>query len=204
MTVTVAAAPARVRLASLDRARGLAILLMVLDHAVLVAGHGGLIRGTVTRAAMPLFFLVGGALIRSRLGPRHLLILGAGLLLPYAVPWVERPNILVLYVAGAAVVAGVNRWCPPGWRFGILAVLLTLAANGWTVNPYGYDAAAVMALLVVGNIAGPSLLGWADRLPGWVGVVGRYPLSIYLGHLLALHAAASWARGSWSWWPLLP
>src|SRR4051794_34146876 len=86
----------RTRDAALDGVRGLAVALMVLDHVCAVTGSGHLLRYSVTRLSMPLFFVVSGHLVR-RLSSRHLWVLLAGLMLPGAVPWIDNPNVLVWY-----------------------------------------------------------------------------------------------------------
>ena len=185
------------RFVGLDRLRGLAIMCMVVDHVCLLAGVYPL-RVTVGRLALPLFMIVGGSLVRE-LTWRHGGVLVVGLVLPVAVPWIDAPNILVLYVLGAALVSafGTGERMRPGSRFRPAAgvwVLLVLAvgalANGWGDQPgTGYPWAAVVALMALGALAGRrQLAGVGDRLPHWLAWPGRHPLSLYVGHLLVLQA----------------
>lgn len=185
-------ASSRVRLAGVDQLRGLAIVLMVADH-LLELTHGPLlIRETITRASMPLFFLLSASLVR-RLSWRHFGILLAGGALPVLVPWIDSPNVLVLYVLGAVVLVAV-RQLPVRWRQPVLTALvvfsLTWYANGYGLWPHGVNAyvpTALVGLMAAGALIGPQRLHQAgSRLPAWLGSVGRYPLSVYLWHLLVL------------------
>lgn len=187
MTVLAATRSGVSRLVGLDRLRGLAILLMVLDHVWMLAGGPVELRWTVTRAAMPLFFVVAGSLVR-RLTWRHAWVAWVGLALPLAVPWIDRPNVLVWYAVGAVCVAVAGRSGPRGlWL--ALGVLLTVAANGYGAGvwAHSYEPAATVGLMLVGALAGRgSVAQLGDRLPGWLAWPGRYPLTAYVGHLLVL------------------
>lgn len=183
-----------VRLAGLDRLRGLAIACMVIDHAALVAGIP-VLRYTIGRLAVPIFFMLAGALVR-RLTWRHVGVAVIGVLLPLWVRWIDSPNVLLLYAAGAVVVVAGRRWA--WWPWAVLAACLTVLANGWGHLGHGYPPAAVWALLAAGSLAGRYVgLGRvsdaARRLPGWLGGVGRYPVSIYVVHLLVLDFVVTWA-----------
>lgn len=172
------------RLDGLDRLRGLAIACMVADHLALFAGVD-VVRLTIGRVAVPVFFVVSGALVR-RLTRRHLLVLAAGLLLPLAAPWVDSPNVLALNVAGAAllVLARSRPWGPAL----LAAVALTFEANGWH-NPTGYPFGVLVALMCLGQWVGPPALGrLGGCLPAFLASPGRRPLTWYLGHVLALTA----------------
>lgn len=188
----VRSVPVGRRIDALDRVRGLAILLMVGDHVALFAGvHWW--RVTVGRLALPLFFVLAGYLLR-RLTWRHAGIAAAGALLPLLVPWIDRPNVLLWYVAGSAVLLAADRLGLPSL---VLAVPgLILGANGYGWHAGTYEPAALLGLLALGH-ALPAfgtverLWGWAGRLPALYGHLGRYPISIYLGHVLALQCLAA-------------
>lgn len=96
------------RLVGLDRLRGLAIACMIVDHVALLGGLQ-LVRVTVGRLALPIFFVLAGALVR-RLTWRHGAIFAVGLVLPVAVPWIDSPNVLTLYAVGAVVLVAGARW----------------------------------------------------------------------------------------------
>ncbi len=181
MTTVTERPPARLRSPGLDALRGLAVLAMLVDHLALLVG-ADLARLTVGRLAMPLFFIVGGHLA-GRLSPRLLLAAGLGLALPTVAPWIDSPNVLLLYAAGAVLLA---LGCPPVL---LVAVALTGYANGWTAALHGaYEPAALLALMGVGQLLPRSAFAGADRLPSLLRVAGRYPLTIYAGHVLALTA----------------
>ena len=184
--------PTTTRLPGLDAARGLAVLVMVLDHVLIVTGHpDSAVRATVTRAAMPLFMVVAGALISRLRGRRLLRTAIAGLALPMFVPWIDNPNILVLYVIGTLCVAGC-RWALGRTGLWLLVIAgLTGLANGYDAIGTGYPPNAVIALMGVGALLGRTHLEQAfSRLlrPGlrWLAYLGRRPLAVYLGHLVVL------------------
>jgi uncharacterized membrane protein len=173
------------RAVELDRLRGLAIACMVVDHVALVVGGLGGVRWTVGRLALPIFFVLGGHLAR-RLSPRHLVIAGVGLLLPAVVPWIDSPNVLLLYAVGAAlvVIGRLGRLS----RVLMLVVLLTAMANGVGGRAgTGYPPAALWALMLVGiDVPRAWLVQLGGRLPRWLAGPGSWPVSVYVGHLLAL------------------
>jgi uncharacterized membrane protein YcfT len=190
LTAPVSAPPAKARLAGLDRLRGLAIVCMVIDHLALIAGLD-ILRYTVGRIAMPLFFVVAGTLV-TRLTWRHAAIVPIGLALPLVVPWVDRPNVLVLYVLGAIVLVVAARLFPSDEHrlpvlLGIVAVCLAIVANGFDRVGVSYPASALVALMAVGALLGRHRLDVPGRqLPAFLELPGRFPLSVYVGHVLAL------------------
>jgi len=168
---------------ALDRARGLAVVLMLLDH-VLEATHAGTpIRLTLTRASMPLFFLVSGHLVK-RLSWRTLATLMIGANLPLLVPWIDDPNVLVTYAIGSAIVVAARRWRPIAYLVPIWA--LTWYANGYGWEPGSYAPLACYALMCIGHLMLRGQWSWALCLPAWLAWCGRWPLSVYVGHLLLL------------------
>jgi len=173
------------RVPALDRVRGLAVLLMVFDHLLVVTAGPFIFRETITRAAMPLFFLLGGFLVR-RLSWRLAGIGLLGLLAPLWAPaWIDRPNVLLWFALCAPVVLFLRRR-GAGWLLAGAAVCLTFAANGYGVLPASYAPAGLLGLMLIGALAPLSWFAWGDRLPAWVGAVGRFPVSVYVGHLLLL------------------
>lgn len=172
------------RWAALDRVRGLAVAAMVVDHLVVVTGGPGELRWTVGRLAVPLFFLLAGHLAGS-LRWRHLEVAALGCLLPFVVPWIDSPNVLLLWALGclalaAARLAGVRPVV-------VLVVCLTVAVNGWAVAVgTGYPFALLLAFMAAGAMLDRSAFAWGERLPSFLAWLGRYPVSIYVGHLLVL------------------
>jgi len=182
--------PTTARLSSIDRIRGLAVLCMIFDHAVIVfVGAGSPLRWTLGRLAMPLFFLLGGYLVR-RLSWRHGWVFVLGCFLPVVVPWVDSPNVLVWYAVGAVILWSADTvWA----RWLTLAVGLALSANfpDQTIGS-SYAPGMLVGLMIVGALLrhyhGSGVLAWGRYLPRWFAPVGRYPLTIYVGHLLVLRA----------------
>lgn len=178
------------RIAAYDRLRGLAVLLMVADHGLAVfAPLAGLpLRLTLTRASMPLFVLVSGAVCVGRgrswrglavLGLVAIVATALHLVLGLAVP--EMATMLfVLAIAGPLV----HRW-PWAWVVGGC----TVAAQPW--GGAWYDVGAVAALYGVGHLASGHLA--AVKLPAFLEGPGRDALVWYVGHLALL---ACWAWGS--------
>lgn len=188
---TVAPSPVRVRLVGLDAARGLAVLLMIGDHLALWAGVPAY-RFTLGRLAMPLFFVLAGYLSR-RLRWRHLWVALIGVGLPLVVPWIDSPNVLLLWAVGSLIIWLWRQQGLPLWV--LLAAALTVEANGWGHMPRAYEPAAMLGLMVCGAMMPASAWGWASRLPRQLAVLGRYPVSVYVGHLLLIEGGLLALRG---------
>lgn len=183
MTAVEAPAAVRVRSVGVDRVRGLAVLLMVLEHVTGVVLGVSVVHDTVGRLAMPLFMLTAGAVF-VRLRARHAWIFAVGIALAVVVPWAGDPSILVQYVFGVVVLAVARSADLPLWV--VLALCATVAANGWDLEAHGYGWGGVYALVVLGAMVGTSAFAWGERLPVWVGWLGRHPFGLYVGHLLLL------------------
>lgn len=187
------ASPIPPRSAAIDRLRGAAVALMVLDHLLIVTGHSGsVLRETVTRAALPLFCILAGHLA-GRASWRWGALFVAGAVLPAVVPWVDAPNVLLLIFCGLLYLAAVRLMPPALGDFALLfAVVLGLTrfANGYA-DPLGdraFDYYAVVGLMALGRlIPRLSLERVGSVLPASSAAFGRYPLSLYVGHLLFLH-----------------
>lgn len=188
----------------MDWLRGLAVILMVVDHAAALlmpylgqqsAGWATLwlVRHTLTRAALPLFLGVAGYLWASRLPrPGRLAAVlaaavvcdGLGTILGF--PW---PDVLWLYCLGAAGASVVVRW-PVQIAAAALVAWATFPLPGLNYHP-----GQVVGLLALGVLAArvyPEPLT-ADR-SSWLCVVGRRPLTWYVVHLAVLalcHVAQS-------------
>lgn len=179
--------PVAGRLAGVDKLRGAAVLLMVVDHA-LVAFPAGVVgqavRMTATRASLPLFCVVVGAFGSSsvRWGRvATVAAVGAAVSAPGAVLGLGRPDVL-LVLAAVLAVAPLAASNPLPWL--VVAVLQPVT---WPVPGTGYQPGTVLALVIVGGLVGRwSLNEMGQGLPGWVGGLGRYPLSIYFVHVAGL------------------
>lgn len=183
-----AARPATARLASLDAYRGLAVLFMLVDHVTLLTAVPDVFRLVPGRLAMPMFFLLAGYLATAPRW-RHAWVGYAGIALPFFVPWVDSPNVLVLWAGGVAFLALIRYLGLPVWL--LAAVGLAVAANGWAHAGGGhYDVFAMWGLLALGTMLPRSAFDWTRTIPGWIGaslaLVGRHPIAWYLGHLTVL------------------
>lgn len=186
------AASRSTRSRALDVLRGLAIACMAVDHVSLFAGWQ-LPRDTIGRVAMPLFFLLSGHLVR-RLSWRLAGVFAVGVLLPAVAPWIDSPNVLLWYVLGAVLLRCHVRLLVPYWLG--LAACLTVYANPALFHPYanlgtGYPPQALFGLMFLGAmLEREQLERLTARVPARLGrlleLVGRYPLSFYAGHVLAL------------------
>lgn len=184
MSAVVAEIPivdTRSRERGIDALRGLAILLMILDHSLIVLSFGSSpIRHTITRLAMPIFFIVSGHLVR-KFTSRTLIIGLIGLCLPVIVPWIDSPNVLTWYALGTLLLTKMSR----KYYWLIIALALTLSSNffnhdyGSSYWPYG-----LWALMATGALIPRELFTPFRRLPKFLDTIGRRPLLIYVGHLL--------------------
>lgn len=184
MTNTVTAAPARQRIKLLDVLRGLAILLMIVDHALVVFDAPEILR-YLTRPALPMFMMTMGYLIRPGWRIRHLELLVAALVSwPMAVQLgiADVPILVVLALVLPLVVWG------QGYPV-VLAATGVMMMSVWPIDWVGYHPGTLVALIALGIIL-------RDRQPefdvswGVVEAIGRYPLTFYVGHLGALWALA--------------
>lgn len=184
--------PLVVRWAAFDAFRGLAILSMMVDHLVLVSGGPVLLRETVGRLAVPAFFLLAGHLA-ARPRWRHAGVGVVGLVLPVFVPWIDSPNVLVVWSLAVVLLWACTELGIPVWVLAVAA--LTAFANGWGQIPGAYPPAALVGLMAVGALVDRSAFAWAGRAPGWVAWMGRHPVAWYVGHLAVLQlvlVAVAW------------
>lgn len=176
-----------VRNRSIDNLRGLAIALMIVDHAIL-AFHGPMtIHNTVTRAAMPIFFLLSGHLIK-RFSWRLVGIGLIGLILPTIVPFIDDPNVLFWYAVMAPLVLILKRYYFHGLYL-ILFIVFMLTANFhyFLLNGFtSYPPLVLLALMCFGAIIPRIELTSITWIPTIFSKVGSYPISIYVGHLLII------------------
>lgn len=172
---------------AVDRVRGFAIACMIVDHVALVLGLPMVLRWTVGRVAMPLFFVTAGR-CSGRLRDRHAYVGVLGLVLPVVIPWIDHPNVLVWWALGCVVLAGM-RWgeVSPVW---LVLVALALGANGWLTAGDSYPALGLWGLMALGALLPWSWWSWGARLPAGrvLEAAGRHPVAIYVGHLLILEA----------------
>lgn len=202
MTSTV---PAKSRIRLLDAMRGLAIVLMIIDHALSALESTGVSnslveysRLTVTRFSMPLFMIASGA-VWGRYGLRFTRWAQVGI---WAVlinamtrllwPDFNFPEILLIWSALAICWRLVV-------RFPIIIMILGYTQTTyWQISWQGFQPGELAIFLGVGVLLARAPLDalWRERrtskLVAPLSFIGRYPLMIYGGHiaLLALFVAA--------------
>ena len=185
----------------LDRWRGLAVVLMVLDHALAAtmawsgtADLAEFTRLTLTRAAMPVFMVVSGDLAdRHAPRPARLAQVAAAALvvnLLWAVLPVGTapPDILLLWLAAMLVRRLWVAWPVPAVILGLIQTLY------WPIPYNGYQTGLVVALLAVGVLAHRARaippLTLPPVLDRPVAAIGRHPLGWYLAHIVAIALVA--------------
>lgn len=164
--------------------RGLALLLMMVDHLALVYGAPWGVRELLTRLAMPLFMLVAGFLWRPGWRWRHLEVFFAAVL---ATPYLwyiggETVGILFVYLWALLCMPAVQRF-----PLLVLAVAIIQPIT-WPLAINLYQPGVVLALLALGYLArqhgfGRELVQIGSVLPSSLTVLGRWPLLIYVAHL---------------------
>jgi uncharacterized membrane protein len=193
--VTATLAPTGVRLPALDLLRGVAVLLMVADHVLYAAGLHVWRLGP-TRIALPLFALLAGALFRPGLARRRLVELAVAAIL--LAPPLEHllgmptPGILAVLLWCVLILQLVDLDSRPT----VLAVLTVAVLQPvtwpmvlWFPTWNGYEPGTVLALMLVGQLARPYLAQLESRsraAASSIERIGRYPLTLYVGHLLVL------------------
>lgn len=175
---------------ALDGLRGLAVLLMVSDHLAFVAGWSSW-RETVGRAAMPLFFVLGGHLVRRVSLRSCLLVPLVGLAVEAVAPWSGAAGLLLCFAAGALLVAAFRERARPAlWL--LVAGGLTLGANGYAhLHGVYYDPRLLVALMALGALTPRGHLERAGRRVQLLAPLGRYPLTAYAGHVVVLSLVAA-------------
>lgn len=177
------------RAEGLDRWRGLAVLLMVLDHAAaFIPGPVALgWRLSGGRVALPIFCILLGLFLNARSNTplRGFYLVAGGLLLSSASAYTHSPlpRLDILVNLGACILA--RRWII---RYPIV-VLVVGMVEGYTFGPVysGYSFGHVAALVAVGTILSqPSesrtlrgLNASGMAYPSFVGYLGRHALTAY-------------------------
>jgi len=192
----------------IDRLRGLAVVLMVVDHLLVAATAVMVERPTLmtlgrltlvdclrllTRPSLPLFAVCSGVLLsrRSSTSVRRLAQIGVAAAVSQVMftPIAGMPDIDVLVVFLAAILM----WPLARGHLVETIVLGIVAATNLPPFPHGltgYSVGLVLAFMAVGAAvarSGPEdALGAARRLPSGFGRLGRRPITAYLIHLFAV------------------
>lgn len=178
LTVTPAATQ---RDYALDKYRGLAIVLMIADHIAYFNGPDWL-RQTITRASMPLFFILAGHLAH-RISWKTYAVGAVGFFLPIYVEFIDNPNVLFWLAFGSGCIAYTRRW--PMVQYLTIIVALTFMAN-YRIGDFigSYHPVALLALMALGSLIPREYFRHGTHLPHAFIFLGRHSLSIYIGHVI--------------------
>lgn len=187
------------RLVILDAMRGLAIVIMIIDHLLAALESLGVesnfveySRLSATRFSMPLFMIASGIAWRlyglrfARWAQVVIWALLINLLTRLLWPDFNFPEILAIWAA-LAIAWKLFR------RFPIIAIIIGYTqATYWQIKWQGFQPGELAIFLGVGALLSKSSLDSLWREPRTsrflkpLAVVGRYPLTIYGGHLIAI------------------
>ena len=194
------------RIAVLDKVRGLAIILMMLDHTLVmlstleIISNGALLtRMTLTRFALPMFMIVSGALWAARTpgGKRigSIILVSIFLNVFMVMFWSEfsTPEVLAVWALAALFASFIS-------KYPVLAITLSyIQWEYWPIGWDGYQPGVVVLFLAVGVLAarcgivpGTGVAG--KLLPEFLGVIGKRPIIWYAGHLVVLTVLVAISR----------
>lgn len=177
------------RVGWIDGARGLSIVLMLVSHVDLVLGAplGRFFHLVLMRPVAPVFVMLFALLWKPGIRRRHAQLVGGAVVAQTAAWWLFGvvPNILVLLLGAVAVMPAVVRWPVPVAIVGVNQLAFWPVPDWWD----GYQPGFILCFLVAGRflpaegfLRGYGRLG--ERLG--LGVVGRHPMTWYVGHLVLL------------------
>jgi uncharacterized membrane protein len=187
------------RIIVIDAMRGLAIALMILDHSLAVIEERGYVlsiveysRLSITRFAMPLFMIASGLLWATK-GLRisrwlQVLMWAAVINTATRLLWPEfnYPEILLIWSSLAVFWKLIVRFPLSTMIIGYTQITF------WSAPWSGYQPGELAIFLGAGVLLSRAPIEkiWRSRKPErllvTLAAIGRYPLSIYGGHLLLL------------------
>lgn len=186
MTDVPTAAPTRTRVDWIDRIRGLALVLMLLDHLLVQVDPDSFLRFTLTRASLPLFMAASAAVWRPGIRPKRLALITAVVVLELLVSpalGMAMPGIMLVYLVAIVPLGNWYRASHHAYAIGALGLVQALYLPvGWA----GYEPGLVVLWWCLGRLGSYQLDRLGERLPPALAQVGRHPLGWYAGHLVAL------------------
>lgn len=186
MTDVVTAAPQRTRVDWIDRIRGLALVLMLLDHALFQVDPDSIARLTVTRWSLPLFMAASAAVWSPGVRPKRVVVIGICAALEVVLSLelgMPLPGILVVYLVAIIPLSNWYRASHHAYAIGAAGLIQALYLPiGWE----GYEPGLVLVWWCLGRLGCYQLDRLGVRLPRALADVGRRPLTWYVGHLLVL------------------
>lgn len=178
------------RVQGIDRLRGAAVLLMVLDHVLVHVDALHWSRFTLTRVSLPAF-VICAALVRppgtAGLSGRRMALLGAAAtaeiaLGPAAGLYSPGP---VLLIFGVMLAGPILDRAP--MTFAVLGAVQAIYTSA-RFGPHwgGYQPGYIVLWWSVARLVTERERGWLERLPRALAPVGRHPIAWYLGHLVVI------------------
>lgn len=181
------------RVGWVDGARGLSIAAMIVSHVGLATGSTpAWFHLVVMRPVAPVFLILLGLLWRPGFRRRHVQLLGGAVVSQLLALYLgfALPNILVVMALVLLVMPLAVRWPQITLGLAVTSIVFWTPAF-WSGYPLGFALACAMA----GHLLRPDGFvraygSFGSRLG--LEVVGRWPLTFYLGHLLVLAAATNY------------
>jgi len=171
------------RLLGIDRLRGVAVVGMMIDHAIIQVNPYSWFRLLLPWHGLPIFCLLVGAFGQRRNLERVSLWLASGIFLSLFVsPTLGTgvPDVLCLLALGRILM-----WSKWSYVVLILALMQPIALRlPWS----GYQPGAIVSLVLLGPVL-VDLQKWNAFglwFPSSFGFLGRKAFPIYIGHLLLI------------------